>query len=437
MLDNNIKVANRLNFPSHKTFFGFDKTSEYYYRDSSIITFNCGSLLLALTEISAFKIYDYAGVIIDNTATFIDSQDIESLSSYGYSSFLVAYCEAFRVLSSLHTALGDLLIVPFMEPFADHHIDLALCAAQNRSPAVSLDMERIKTIINSAVFNGDTKYRNFNILGTHALLDDKELLSSTALFFFVDDLNQHLAKVFRQLRILNKSFSHLVSEILERKDDSPVLRYMRNLSEDLPNDATQETENKTSCFDSAYNHIDAINDLNKKLLKPCPSISRVIHDNSADMYDTTHGYRWINFYDSSDLINSSYAEFEFMCINNMELVKCKNCGRYFFPVSILSNFCDRLLEDGSGRTCKDIRSHWYTEMRRVSDPVTEEYVLYRKRYRSRTMRNKLKNPYERFEEWNKQAKALLKDREEGKITAEDASRILKEMDDHMKPLDKM
>lgn len=53
------------------------------------------------------------------------------------------------------------------------------------------------------------------------------------------------------------------------------------------------------------------------------------------------------------------------------------------------------------------------------------------------MRNKLKNPYERFEEWNKQAKALLKDREEGKITAEDASRILKEMDDHMKPLDKM
>lgn len=435
MSKHDIKITDRFNFPKGETYLGFDKKSEYYYRDDSFVVFNRGSLVMALTDVDAFKIYDHAELVSSEFSPLIDSNDFNALTSYGYSNFLIAYCDAFRALSSLHAALGDLLIAPFLKPFMNEGIDLAYREAKKLNPDVILDSELIKTIINKEVFNGDVKYKNFNIAGIWRVFDNEHLAASTALLFFADSLNQQFCKVFKQLTVLNKCFSYLVPEILERQEEDPILRYVRKL--DVPSVYNHVSDGTTNALPNSSGYIDAISKLNKELIKPGSSIKRIMYDESADIYDTTRGFRLISFYDTNDLINTGYAEFEFLCLNNIEVIKCKNCGRYFFPASMLSSFCDRLLKDGSGRTCKSISSQWYIESRRITDPANEEYVLYRKRYRARAMRNKIRNPYSRFEKWNQQARALLKECEDGKISIEEFSKTLAEMDKDMKPLDKM
>ena len=164
--------------------------------------------------------------------------------------------------------------------------------------------------------------------------------------------------------------------------------------------------------------------------------STVIRAETAGTFDEAKGWRMVTAYSTNSLWNIVNAEFRQMVAHNVSLVICNYCHRYFLPLTSASSFCDRPLDEDPTRTCKSLSSQWYVDNRRSHDPAWNEYMLYISRYKSRTYRNKAKNPKERLDRWNKQARQLFHDYDSGKITREEFSSTLAKMDKDMKPLDK-
>lgn len=328
--------------------------------------------------------------------------------------FADAYIGAFSYLSTYHIALGDQLIHPLASDVLDR--------------VLGDNAARVKEDIISSVFGGEFKHSNFSGNGLRALFEDDSIISDPGFVFVVRHLVCEYEKLCHRLHIIKTGLPVLVKESLERSDREPIVRYVELL---------QKGFFVRNSYLESHDIQLALMNWDSKMQSPHFGLNRVIFDEKADPYDLTHGYRLLSFYDSRDLLSTVYSEYEHMYMNNMELVKCKNCGRFFRPISRASNFCDRPLEDGSGRTCKSISSQWYVDQRKGENPAYDEYVLYRKRYRSRITRNSTKNPYSRYDDWNIQAHTLLESYNRGEITLEAFSKKLKEMDKDMKPLDKM
>lgn len=443
MKTSNIRTDGRFDFPVEGTFLGYDNNAEYYYRDGSIITLNSFSLVIALTELIGNTFYEYArrhAWWVD--CNFSDWTDRNSKVFEHFNSFANAYVDAFLLLSAFHIALGDQLIHPLTPDALDKVFD----SNDIDFDAFNLSKDKItyiKEAILSYAFNGCFNYSNFSIEGLKALLDNDSIIFAPGFDFVIRHLAREYDNLIRKLRILTTSLPVLIKETLERNDREPILRYTDWLKCGLSSPSISLTPNVIRIdelppiFSEHYDNLSAISDLYSETHMPCLSFNRIIIDKKADPYDSSHGYRLLSFYDSRDLLNTVYSEYEHMCMNNMELVKCKNCGRFFRPISRASNFCDRPIEDGSGRTCKSISSQWYVDQRKGENPAYDEYVLYRKRYRSRITRNSTKNPYSRYDDWNIRAHTLLDSYNRGEITLESFSKTLKEMDEDMKPLDKM
>lgn len=107
------------------------------------------------------------------------------------------------------------------------------------------------------------------------------------------------------------------------------------------------------------------------------------------------------------------------------LKKCENCNRYFFPKDNTEKYCDRPIS--GDKTCKDVG--YINKM--GNDELLKLYnTAYKTKHaqKQRKTRNKSKVTIDVYEnainKWRSNAKAYLKEAQEGKITINDFKKIL-------------
>lgn len=435
---------------SDEAMLGFYGDKEYYYLRGDVQSFKVGSLLLALTDIRFG---------LDHFVDDFHALNIMQIKSYSTSVAKRLFCDyaslfysIYNYLSSLHPGLADYY---FYHTFFNKLHDIfdppsRQSAIYHYSPFGSyfrLPTHPYPYRIKYA-FEELSKIESYdNYMELTKCQDDFKFLISAQIAFILS------------FRKISTALSFVLDNIIVRKDakDTPLTRhidYMDKASSlrmgnegSLFSDVLQSflanrspaLFEKTSTY-PLFNYDEArIVKCFSYLCAKSEITSHVIgiSDSDAGPYDLNFGKRLLNAYSFENILNVIFAEIHFMCMNNFELAICKNCGRFFHPLSTTSNFCDRPLSDGSLRTCKTMSSTWYSSKRRADDPVWDEYSKYRVRYASRTSKNKLTNPQERLTKWNESAKQLVRDYEAGEITQEQFSQWLKDTDKTMKPLDKM
>jgi len=69
------------------------------------------------------------------------------------------------------------------------------------------------------------------------------------------------------------------------------------------------------------------------------------------------------FYASHDLPALIFLEFVQMCTVELPVARCANCGRLFVPFSKKARYCDRVADQATGGTCKQIaaKRRYFTE----------------------------------------------------------------------------
>jgi len=126
-------------------------------------------------------------------------------------------------------------------------------------------------------------------------------------------------------------------------------------------------------------------------------------------------------YKSNDLIALCFTELQYMCSQDILLCKCKICNRYFIPFSKVSVYCDRLIED-TDSTCKQ-RGSVITFTQNLDDAKK----LFRSEQNKHNMKCKRPNAYtrEQYNQWQDDAKKLLKQVQSGKMTIDEFAEMIK------------
>lgn len=105
--------------------------------------------------------------------------------------------------------------------------------------------------------------------------------------------------------------------------------------------------------------------------------------------------------------------------------RCRHCHRWFVAVGgYNTQYCDRLLPDGSGRSCRNVGAH-ETAKRKLSETAAREYARTYNRLKARKQRGALTT-----DEWNRTVAAaedLRADFQHGKLTESEYCRKLKAM----------
>lgn len=105
--------------------------------------------------------------------------------------------------------------------------------------------------------------------------------------------------------------------------------------------------------------------------------------------------------------------------------RCGHCHRWFVAVGgYNTQHCDRLLLDGSGRSCRNVGAH-ETAKRKLSEAAAQEYARTYNRLKARKQRGALTT-----DEWNRAVAAvedLRADFRRGKLTESEYCRKLKAM----------
>lgn len=409
--------------PIYSTYLGFWADSELYDRSGTVHTLAIGSLLIALTDIPIDKISDEFRDILSLLKNQNSDSDRFFYSEEISQRFMSACFDAYESLSSHHIILGD----AFLSFFCDRLF--------NCSDPVRMDRLELSYSINDfssfpACFDMLKRCSRFSYdiasfsdpMVMHNLMDSFFMLKTVDPYIFsliLEDESRNLITFFDDIRQQRDYFSTLISSILARTDNPslPIFRYIDHSS----------LLDNPPCSNRKPSNIDRIQTIQK----------RVIKDPSADKYEEAQGYRLIDVYSTYGIYDAAMAEFYFMCTNNIDLGKCKHCGKFFRPLSIASNFCDRPLGGNSKHTCRSTSGRWYSDNRRSNNPAWNEFMKYKSKYNSRTTRNKHLNPPERFNNWKIKASALVDQYENSEISLDTFSKKLKEMDEDMKPLDKM
>lgn len=416
------------------TYLGFWKDKEYYIRNGQVLTFKIGTFLISLTDLDLKPLISEFEHLEEKI--YPREHKDRKLAYYpdAFSDFLDLFNRTYNYLSSTCLILGDTLLAvvcnsvetatttPQLDCFVDVDMDT--------DPGITAKSE---SIYKACCFTNDFPalntdgFRSYLAMCNHSF-DEFDL---AVVYYTAIGCIEFLNK----LETLKSGFSYLVSATLIGQEPyvPSVLRF-KNIMDHTHLISSEEL----SSFSSYDRHIS--NFLNKlESINNSGSIcfTEVVSVDTADDFDETQGYRFLSLFNATDTINAAYQEYVFLCANTIEIVKCKNCGRFFLPLTAASSFCDRPIAGDDNRTCKSISTQWYVGNRRSTNPAWDEYILYRNRYNTRTSRNKTKNPKERLERWNRWARQLIQSYDNGELTLEDVSKALKEMDKDMKPLDKM
>lgn len=419
-------------------YLGFWKDKEYYIRNGQVLTFKIGTLLISLTDLSLNTLISDFNLFLNKI--YPPEQSNRGLIYYSgiFADFLDLFNRTYNHLSSTCLILGDTLLnrvadsvytmtcTPQLGGYIDRDVDTdSYVYAKTKSIYKTCGLDDNLNLGGPAL-NIDG-FRTYLMMCNHSYDEiDLAVVHHTAIVC-IESLND--------LETLKTGFSNLVSATLIRQEPNvPSMLRFKNIMDRV----NLITSNEVTSFSEHDRHLyNFFYELKRLKEHGINTFSEVVSVDTADDFDETHGYRFLSLFDATNTINAAYQEYAFICANTIEIVKCKNCGRFFLPLTAASSFCDRPIDGDYNRTCKSISAQWYVGNRRSTNPAWDEYILYRNRYNTRTSRNKTKNPKERLERWNRWARQLIQSYDNGELSQEDVSKALKEMDDHMKPLDKM
>ena len=128
------------------------------------------------------------------------------------------------------------------------------------------------------------------------------------------------------------------------------------------------------------------------------------------------------FYTSEDVRALVFAEFKHMCMNELAVRKCEYCDRYFLPFSSASLYCDRVVENSEGKTCKEVAPTEKYFNKRNADAARKLYSRLRNTYHMRCERAPKHYPHEDYYAWMDNAKELLKEVDGGNLSVEEFER---------------
>lgn len=414
--------------PIFSSYLGFWADAELYDRSGTIHTLPIGSLFIALTDIPIVKYLneftDIHSLLYNENSYYLSVCYSDNMPS----KFKSAFFDAYKEFSSHHIILGDALLSQLSYFFHEYNFTDNIYIAEANPVTDSSREPFIKGLRTCIKISREiVSFSNLEVF--HELIDTFFLLKDVSPHLFSSvfiELVSSICNFFSAVQTQVNYFSTLISSILLRTENPPVpiLRYIEHSSL-----LDAHHEDFLIYWDSSDDHA-----LSKRLQK---IQKRVIKDPTADEYEEAQGNRLIYVYNTLGIYDAAMAEFDFMCANNIDLCKCKNCGKFFRPLSIASNFCDRPLDNGSKQTCRSSSGKWYSDNRRSNNPAWDEFMKYKSKYNSRTNRNKRLNPPERFDHWKTKATELVKQYENGEITIETFYEKLKEMDKDMRPLNKM
>ena len=254
-------------------------------------------------------------------------------------------------------------------------------------------------------------------------------------FFFNIDKNRYketvlskegydntLKKVFSDYEYdINRFHNGLITDILyiynmndlaELEELTPYQRFFSMVNSDRFSQAVKYFDKEKTKIDfSAFEwiseyHFNAREDVTQKLAK-------------KDIVDAPF------FYECEDIIQALIIELSVLAHNNIEIKKCKNCGKYFVPGSRSDElFCDNIFENN--KTCKEIG---YFKVKQKAIHENEVLRMYRNVYQKLLLRVR-RNPdnvqyardFEFFKDDNIKKRNAL---ERNKITEEEYLEWLK------------
>lgn len=152
-------------------------------------------------------------------------------------------------------------------------------------------------------------------------------------------------------------------------------------------------------------------------LKPIKSASKLIkNDDILVMLKENSPFFYFS-YECKNIDEYFTASFFQLIENNYNILKCKNCGKYFIAYKRTDTlYCDRISPQDMSKTCKKyaVEKAWQEKIK----DETDWHCLYRKVYMSLQMKMK-RNPghklsEQKFEDFKKEAKQWKKEIKEHK-----------------------
>ena len=106
-----------------------------------------------------------------------------------------------------------------------------------------------------------------------------------------------------------------------------------------------------------------------------------------------------------------------MILSDIEIKKCKRCGKYFsVKGKHRTEYCNRI-SDGDTRSCREIAATDKYKEKNSENKALKIYNKYYKRYHARLKVNQIKEPD--FKDWKLKAVTKRYDCEDGKVSPEE------------------
>lgn len=170
-------------------------------------------------------------------------------------------------------------------------------------------------------------------------------------------------------------------------------------------------------------------------LKPIKANTKLKKDdNVLTMLKENSPFFYFN-YECSTINDYMTASFLELIKNNYNILKCKNCGKYFIAYNRTDTlYCDRTSPQNTSKSCKKyaIDQAWQEKIKNEAD----WHCLYRKVYMSLQMKARRSNGYkpleQKFENFKNDAKKWKKEIKEHKKTDKDFLQWLQILDKNKK-----
>lgn len=266
-------------------------------------------------------------------------------------------------------------------------------------------------------------YKDFFYAYSLELIDNKNKLKVE--YKDENDFKRITKSIFessqKEILLLQKEFKQCVNYMYnlngneDDKEYDPYTKFQAYALKNNMNKYTQNTEmvfNSLSIFKNDFVNV-KLNDLTQN-----------INNGKINLRD---GIK----YTSTQLSNICFVVLNELVSNNVTIKTCKNCGRYFIPVTRHAEvYCD-LTPVMEGKKCRELGAR-ATYTKNIQE--VEGLLIYRRTYQRRLMelsRNPDTTKDERaaFDNWKKSAQAKIKEYKSGKLNEETLNNWMKENKD--------
>jgi hypothetical protein len=239
-----------------------------------------------------------------------------------------------------------------------------------------------------------------------------EPVSDEPLVAVADSFIQEITQLYLDLQYFSADLQDMVKFALDGTDGGGELNarqryYLMQIMEYAPLVNCMEQYNNVSIERRILDETEELN--YNHHVRITPELIQEIRGYKLDAY---------TFYRSSDIRALVFLELEYMCTNELKIRRCERCGRYFLPFSMVSLFCDRLIE-GTEKTCKDIGAIEKYNRKVMADEARNLFRRLNNAYHMRTKRAPAVYTREAYEAWRDNSRELLKQVEAGMLSVDE------------------